>query len=546
MEATAVQQPTRVVRKIQPTVDTAKQLKKEYRQLRVAAYCRVSTKQEEQLNSYEAQVNHYTERIQQEPKWTLVGIYADKGITGTSVKKRDEFNKMIRKCKQGKIDMIITKSIARFARNTVDCLTHTRMLKDLGVDVYFEEQGIHSTDPGAEFYITIYGSIAQSESENISANVKWGKAQSARDGKVSFHYKNFLGYRKGEDGQPEIDPEQAEIVRRIYERFLAGDSLATIAGDLNTDGIATPSGNGEWHRGRIASILTNEKYKGDAVIGKTFITDCLTKKVQVNNGERPKYYVENNHPAIIDAATFGRAQEEMARRNGKQKVKQVGTKTEQGKYSSKYALTELLICGECRTPYRRCTWTAKGQKKIVWRCINRLDYGKKYCHHSPTIEESVLQQAIMNAVMVTAKQNIEVLKTLKLHIGMGLDIEETEDKCLDIQIRIAEIDAEFKAMVQAISAQTADTFDDSRATALMNEKNKLLGQLEQIGVSKQKRENAKSRLTEIYTILDGLKNHPMTYDDQLIRQILECVIVESKEQIKVVFIGGTEVIQPLD
>lgn len=546
MEATAVQQPTRVVRKIQPTVDTAKQLKKEYRQLRVAAYCRVSTKQEEQLNSYEAQVNHYTERIQQEPKWTLVGIYADKGITGTSVKKRDEFNKMIRKCKQGKIDMIITKSIARFARNTVDCLTHTRMLKDLGVDVYFEEQGIHSTDPGAEFYITIYGSIAQSESENISANVKWGKAQSARDGKVSFHYKNFLGYRKGEDGQPEIDPEQAEIVRRIYERFLAGDSLATIAGDLNTDGIATPSGNGEWHRGRIASILTNEKYKGDAVIGKTFITDCLTKKVQVNNGERPKYYVENNHPAIIDAATFGRAQEEMARRNGKQKVKQVGTKTEQGKYSSKYALTELLICGECRTPYRRCTWTAKGQKKIVWRCINRLDYGKKYCHHSPTIEESVLQQAIMNAVMVTAKQNIEVLKTLKLHIGMGLDIEETEDKCLDIQIRIAEIDAEFKAMVQAISAQTADTFDDSRATALMNEKNKLLGQLEQIGVSKQKRENAKSRLNEIYTILDSLKNHPMTYDDQLIRQILECVIVESKEQIKVVFIGGTEVIQPLD
>lgn len=155
-------------------------------------------------------------------------------------------------------------------------------------------------------------------------------------------------------------------------------------------------------------------------------------------------------------------------------------------------------------------------------------------------------KAIMNAVMVTAKQNIEVLKTLKLHIGMGLDIEETEDKCLDIQIRIAEIDAEFKAMVQAISAQTADTFDDSRATALMNEKNKLLGQLEQIGVSKQKRENAKSRLTEIYTILDGLKNHPMTYDDQLIRQILECVIVESKEQIKVVFIGGTEVIQPLD
>lgn len=310
--------------------------------------------------------------------------------------------------------------------------------------------------------------------------------------------------------------------------------------------IATPSGTGEWRRGRIASILTNEKYKGDAVIGKTFITDCLTKKVQVNNGERPKYYVENNHPAIIDSATFGRVQEEMARRNGKRKIKQVGTKTEQGKYSSKYALTELLICGECGTPYRRCTWTVGGKKKIVWRCISRLDYGKKYCHNSPTIEESVLQKAIMNAIMVTAKQNIEILKTLKLHIGMGLDAEETEDKSLDIQIRIAEIDAEFKAMVQAVSAQTADTFDERKATALINEKNKLLGQLEQIGTAKQKRENAKSRLDEIYTILDGLKNHPLNYDDQIIRQILECVIVESKKQIKVVFIGGTEVIQPLD
>lgn len=546
MEATAVQSPVRVVRKIPPTIDTAKQIKKEYRQLRVAAYCRVSTKQEEQLNSYEVQVKHYTERIQSEPKWTLVGIYADKGITGTSIKKRDEFNKMIRKCKQGKIDMIITKSIARFARNTVDCLTHTRMLKDLGVDVYFEEQGIHSTDPGAEFYITIYGSIAQSESENISANVKWGKAQSARDGKVSFHYKNFLGYRKGEDGQPEIDPEQAAIVRLIYEKFLAGDSYSTIAKYLMDNGVPTPAGKEKWCETTIRSILSNERYKGDAVINKTFITDCLTKKVQVNNGERPKYYVENNHPAIIDAATFGKAQEERARRSGKRKVKQVGTKTEQGKYCGKYALTELLLCGECGTPYRRCTWTVKGEKKIVWRCISRLDYGKKYCHHSPTVEESVLQKAIMNAIMATAKQNIEVLKTLKLHIGVGLDAEETEDKSLDIQIRIAEIDAEFKSMVQAVSAQTADSFDESKATSLMNEKRKLLGQLEQISVSKQKRENAKSRLYEIYTILDGLKNHPLTYDDQIIRQILECVIVESKEQLKVVFVGGLEVTEQLN
>lgn len=547
MTATAAVRPQKVIREIPATVSVAEQVKKEYRQLRVVAYCRVSTKQEEQLNSYAVQVKHYTERINSEPKWVLVGIYADKGITGTSTKKRDEFNKMIRKCKQGKVDMIITKSIARFARNTVDCLKYTRMLKDLGVDVYFEEQGIHSTQPGAEFYITIYGSIAQSESENISANVKWGKAQSAKDGNVAFHYKNFLGYRRGTDGNPEIDPEQAEIVRLIYNRFLAGDSYTVIARLLESKDIPTPSGKQKWCESTVCSILSNERYKGDAIINKTYIADCLSKKVMINNdGTRKKYYVENNHPAIIDAETFGRVQEEIARRKAKRKVKQVGTKTEQGKYCGKYALTELLLCGECGTPYRRCTWTVKGQKKIVWRCISRLDFGKKYCHESPTIEESVLHEAIMEVVFKTARQNADVLKTLKLHIGMGLNGIETEDKSLDIQIRIAEIDAEFSAMINNVSAENAESFDESRVTELMMEKTKLQQQLSQIADAKQKRENVKSRLDEIYEILDGLKNHPLTYDDQILRQILECVIIESKERVKVVFVGGLEVEQSLN
>lgn len=307
----------------------------------------------------------------------------------------------------------------------------------------------------------------------------------------------------------------------------------------------TPSGIGRWQRGTIASILTNEKYKGDAILNKTYIRDCLSKKVMINNGERPKYYVENNHPAIIDSATFGRVQEEMARRNGKRKVKQVGTKTEQGRYSSKYALTELLICGECGTPYRRCTWAANGKKKIVWRCINRLDYGKKYCHDSPSIEESVLQEAIMNAVLQTAKQNVEVLKTLKLHIGMGLSADTTEDNSLDLQIKIAEIEAEFQKMLKAIAADNVEAFDEEKAKALMDEKAKLQIQLDRIAGTKQKRENAKSRLDEIFVILEALANHPISYDDQLVRQILESVVVESKDRIKVVFIGGLEVTQTI-
>lgn len=535
----------KVVRVIEPTISVQETVNSTYRAIRVAAYCRVSTKQEEQLHSYETQVKHYTDRINAEPGWILEGIYADKGITGTSYKKRDEFNRMIRRCKQGKIDMIIVKSIARFARNTVDCLKFVRMLRDLGVDVYFEEQGIHSNQPGAEFYITIYGCIAQSESENISANVRWGKAQSAKEGNVPFHYKNFLGYRKGADGKPEIDPDEAEIVRFIYDRFLAGDSLGGIAQKLEDLQIPSPSGKPKWQFSTIQSILTNEKYKGDAIINKTYIKDCISKKVMINNGDRPKYYVENNHPAIIDSLTFSRVQEEIARRNSKKKVKQKGSKTEQGRYSSKYALTELLVCGECKTPYRRCTWTISGQKKIVWRCINRLDFGKKYCHNSPSVEESILHRAIMRAIMDTALKNSDVLKMLKLHIGMGFEENSTEDNALNIQVRIAEIDAEFKAMLSGVSSDTVDAFDDTKASALIMEKTELQRQLEQLQEIQQKRINTKHRLDDIYTILDGLKNRPMEYDDQMVRQILECVTVDSKEQITVIFIGGLKIKQSL-
>ncbi len=540
MQATSVQ-PQKTVRIIPATIDTKAAITQSYRQLRVAAYCRVSTKQDEQLNSYEVQRTHYEERIRTEPKWSLVGIFADKGITGTSMKKRDEFNKMLRLCYKGKIDMIIVKSISRFARNTLDVIKITRKLREINVDVYFEEQGIHSIDPASEFYITIYGSIAQSESENISANVKWGKAQSAKQGNVPFQCKHFLGYTKNTDGEIEIVPEEAEIIREIYEQYLSGESLYGIKCYLEAKEIPTPAGCSVWRQETIRSILSNEKYKGDAIINKTYVSDCISKRIKANNGERNKYYIENNHPAIIDAGTFARVQEEIARRSGKPKVKQKGTKTELSRYSSKYALSELLICGECRTPYRRCTWTAKGKRKIVWRCINRLDYGKKYCHHSPSIEENLLQDAVMRAIMQTAKQNIEVLKTLKIHIGMGLTDEVTEDKTLDIQIRIAEINAEFQKMLKAVSADNADGIDEERITELMNEKQRLTVQLEQYAAMRQKRESAKSRLDEIFTILDGLQNHPMEYDDKLVRQLLECVVVESKDKIKVVFIGGTEI-----
>ena len=526
-------------------VGSRKQVTEEKPKLRVAAYCRVSTDRDEQESSYEAQVEHYTEFIDRNPEWQLAGIYADDGISGTNTKKREEFNRMIEDCMASKIDMVITKSISRFARNTLDCLKYIRKLKEKNISVYFEKENINTMDAKGEVLLTIMASLAQQESQSLSQNVKLGLQFRYQAGKVQVNHNRFLGYTKDDEGNLVIVPEEAEIVLRIYREYLEGASLFQIGQGLEADGIKTAAGSDYWLQSTLKKILTNEKYKGDAVLNKTYIRDCLSKKVMINNGERPKYYVENNHPAIIDSGTFGRVQEEMARRSGKRKVKQVGTKTEQGRYSSKYALTELLICGECGTPYRRCTWAANGKKKVVWRCINRLDYGKKYCHDSPSIEESVLQEAIMKAVMQTARQNAEVLKTLKLHIGMGLSAETTEDNSLDLQIRIAEIEAEFQKMLKAIAADNVEAFDEEKAKALMDEKAKLQIQLDRIADTKQKRKNAKSRLDEIFTIIEALANHPISYDDQIVRQILESVIVESKEKIKVVFVGGLEVTQTM-
>ena len=297
-----------------------------------------------------------------------------------------------------------------------------------------------------------------------------------------------------------------------------------------------------WQPGAIQSILSNERYKGDALLGKTYIEDCISKKVRVNTGERAQYYVENNHPAIIDADTFAKVQEELARRASKRKVKQIGTKTEQGKYCGKYALTELLICGECGTPYRRCTWTAGGQKKIVWRCINRLDYGKKYCHHSPTMEEVPLQEAIMGAILKTAQINPSILQMLKMHIQAGLGAEAGVDESIELQIHIAQIDQEFKEILNSVTAENQESLlTDPRIEAMMSEKRTIEQKLAAYAAAEQRRKNAASRIDDIFTILDGMKNHPLTYDDQMIRQILQCVIVESKNRIKVVFLGGLEV-----
>ena len=510
------------------------------KQLRVAAYCRVSTKEEEQASSYEAQCEYYTDKIMSNKEWTMAGIFADEGITGTSTKKRTEFLRMIRQCKQKKIDLILTKSIQRFARNTLDCINYTRILRQLGIGVLFEKENINSLPPDSEFMITMYGAMAQSESESISGNIRRGRQMHAKVGTLKIPCHWLYGYKKDADGKFCIIPEQAEVVREIYERYKDGASLRNLKDWLEENQIKTVLGTDDWSISVIKGILTNEKYCGDVLLQKTFCTDVISKKIVKNVGQMAQYYMPDHHEAIVSREQYNAVKAEMARRSALRSPSKEAV-TGRSCYTSKYALSDRLFCGECGTLYRRKTRNVKGNIYHEWRCISRLEYGKKYCHHSPSIEESLLQDAVMRAIMQTAKQNVEVLKTLKIHIGMGLTDEITEDKTLDIQIRIAEIDAEFQKMLKSVSADNADGIDEERITELMNEKQRLTVQLEQYAAMRQKRESAKSRLDEIFTILDGLQNHPMEYDDTLVRQIIECVVVESKEKIKVVFIGGTEI-----
>lgn len=365
--------------------------------LRVAVYCRVSTSSDEQLSSYQAQLEYYQNKVKNNPRWILVGIYADQGVTGTSTKHRKEFMRLIRACERGKIDLVITKSVSRFSRNTLDGLEYIRKLKSIGVGVYFEKENVNTLTMDNELILTFMMSAAQAESESLSGNVRWGHRKNFQDGKVYYRYKNFLGYREGEDGNPEIDPEEAEIVKRIFSRYLQGQSVAKIIADLETHGVKTVRGNSKWNDHVIRNMLSNEKYMGDALLQKTFVTDIFTHRSEKNLGQLPQYYVHDCHPPIIDRETFWRVQEEMARRSSLPR-KSNHAKTQLSKYSGKYALSERLVCGNCGRFYRRTTWTRPTEKKIVWRCLTRLEAGGKKCCTAPTVVEKTLHQAIVSSL----------------------------------------------------------------------------------------------------------------------------------------------------
>lgn len=519
---------------------TEKDIRKKH--LRVAPYCRVSTSSEEQLDSYDNQIEYYTEKIKAQDGWTMVDMFADPGITGTSVTKRKAFQRMIKACKKGKVDLVITKSVSRFCRNTLDGLEYVRMLKSMNVGVYFEKENVNTLYMDNEMILTFMMSQAQAESESMSGNIKWGHRKNFKDGKVYYHYAGFLGFRRSADDLPEIDPEEAAVVRRIFSRYLLGESVSQISRDLMADGIKTARGKDIWRDGVIRAMLQNEKYVGDAMLQKTFIKDLFSRQVVKNNGQLPKYYVHECHPAIIDRLTFQRVQEEIARRSSIKSVSTT-TKTELSKYSGKYALTELMCCANCGSPYRRISWSRPEGKKIVWRCLSRVENGKKFCKTAPTLEE-----CDVHAAVVAAMNEMFSLKTMQSilsdSISTALAQKSGGMSIAAIDSRLTELREKQYGLLQlAAGAGAESTYYDEELNTVNMEFSRLLAQRNEQEKVQADTATVDLRAEQIAGELASTEPAITAFDNVAVRQLIESVKVVSKEKLLVRFKDGTEIEQ---
>ena len=517
----------------------------EKKNLRVAAYCRVSTDSEEQMTSYETQLEFYTKMINENPNWKMVKVFADEGLSATSTAKRAEFLEMMELCKKRKIDLIITKSISRFARNTLDTLEYVRMLKSIGVAVIFEKEHINTSEMSSELILQLYAMFAQAESESISNNEKDGRRKGYKIGKVPMMYGNVLGYRKGENGDAVIDKEEANIIIYIFSAFLNGSTLGDIKKSLEEKGIKTIKGNSTWSTSVILSILKNEKYKGDVIMQKSYIKDIFSKKNIKNTGELPKYIVKNHHIPIIEPRVFDKVQEELARRSNKKMVDMRGA-TKKSKYSGKYALTDLVVCGECGTRYRRVTWTSRGKTRVVWRCINRLNYGKKVCKHSPTIMEEDLQKAVMNAMNIVLTTKTKMSEILKGSMAAILGANKSEMRIGAITNGIAVLNNQiFEVVKEEIQKRTDHLEIEKRCAQLHQKIEDLKSEMKGLDTQKQAAGAGKSRLREICEALDQMGNEFNEYDETAVRRLVTQIKVISEEKIIITFCGTLDIEQTL-
>lgn len=496
---------------------------------RVAAYARVSTDNDEQLSSYEARVDYYSKNIKGNPEWDYVDIYSDEGISATSTKKRAGFNRMIRDALAGKVDLIVTKSVSRFARNTVDTLSTVRQLKEKGVEVFFEKENIYTMDSKGELLITIMSSLAQEESRSISENVTWGQRKRFADGKVSMPYKRFLGYEQGENGQPKIVEKEAAVIRLIYKLFLEGKNPYSIAKDLTVRKILTPGGKHNWSSSTVKSILMNEKYKGDALLQKTYTVDFLTKKQKTNEGEIPKYYVENSHPGIISSEVFDMVQYELEKRK---KVK--GYKTSGSCFSGK------IVCGECGSFYGRKVWHSNSKhRQVIWQCNHK--YGNRDRCRTPHIYEETIKKAFIKVFNCILNNKDELIQDYK---NMILELMDTtkQDKRSEELEREAKIVAE---MIQkCVQGNTNDTLDQQdyieRYQGLVQRYGDLKKTVEEIDNERLKMSVKREGIKEFMQNLNKQGEFVTDFDEDLWLNTIEKVAIYTEKDIVLYFKDGGE------
>jgi DNA invertase Pin-like site-specific DNA recombinase len=519
-------------------------IKPQFKALRVAAYCRVSTTLEQQETSYEAQVSYYTEKIKSNPNWKLAGIYADDGKSATNTKKRDDFNTMIEDCMAGKIDMVITKSVSRFARNTVDSLQNIRKLKEMNVAVFFEKEGVNTLEGTGELLITILSSQAQEESRNLSENTRWGLVRRFENGIVSVNHNKFLGYTKDKNSELVIVPEEAELVRRIFRLYLEGSSIIQITKILESEGITTVTGLIKWCPGVIEKMLSNEKYMGDVLQQKTYTIDFLTKKRVKNKGIVPQYYIEDDHEAIIPKELYYQVQEEKARRASLSKTaaarraKQDKEK-EKSKYSSKFALTDIMVCKECGQPYRRQIWSKYGQKSAVWRCENRLKNGTKNCKHSPTFKEDVLHEAIMTAINNVVENRGEFVGAFRENVIRVISSYSTKNVPTEYDGQIEKLQGEMLTLIEENAKQGSITEDfDEQYHRIAKQISDLKQKKLELVREQKMAENFQQRLDDMDACLKKTTCEVREFDNDLVRRLLQSIKAVKDDLIEIQFKSG--------
>ena len=499
---------------------------------KVAAYARVSTDSDEQLNSYKNQLDEYTRKISSNPEWEFVGIYADEGISGTSANKRVSFNKMIRDAKAGQIDLILTKSVSRMARNTELLLKTIRELKEHNVEIYFEKENLSSFDGKTELVLSLMSSIAQEESRSISENVNWTLRKNMKDGNVKMNTYVFLGYTRDKDGNLVVVEEEAKVIRQIYNWYTNGVGTNEIKRRLEAAHIKTGAGREKWHLTTIQSILRNEKYVGDYLCQKTYTIDYLTHKRAPNKGNKDQFYWKNHHEAIVDRATWDLAQKIAAER----RAVRLGKNKNLSKYTTRYPFSGFIMCNKCGRFTKRRYWNyGMSCQKVVQICGNYLE-GKNNCD-AKGVEDDMLQRMTVQVINSLCKGNNNAIKIVKKAIDKviksGSDVDEI------LQAKLKEREKLEETLSELLDMKLAKTFDattlDKKYKETTNKLSELINTIDELEQKYQNAQSNDNRLARINQFMEEHKDGITEINAQLIQSFFRVMImVDDKHVVYVI------------